>query len=119
MKIDLKSLVGSRLRAERLARGLTQDQLAESIGRTVETVSNVERGKAFPGLETLEQMCAILDVPPARLFEAVAGQAPSRRRSELEARLRVLAGSLTDGDLEIAVEQMQALASGRSGRPAR
>jgi transcriptional regulator with XRE-family HTH domain len=115
MQTDLKSLIGLRLRAERLARGLTQEWLAEHIGRTVETVSNIERGKALPGLDTLERMCGVLEMPLARLFAETTEPAASRRRIELEARLRTLADTLTDTDLEIAVEQMQVLVSGRAG----
>ncbi|MCP1612145.1 transcriptional regulator with XRE-family HTH domain [Azospirillum lipoferum] len=113
MTDDLKRIVGLKIRAERLARGMTQEQLSEHINRTVETVSNLERGKAWPGLETLLQICSVLHVSFAQLFDEEGAVLPSRRRVELIARMKVLLNKLTDNDLEIAVRQVEALASGR------
>ena len=113
MTDDLKRIVGLKIRAERLARGMTQEQLSEHIERTVETVSNLERGKAWPGLETLLQICDVLRVSLAELFENEGNALPSRRRVELLARMKFLLNNLTDNDLEIAVRQVEALANGR------
>ncbi|GLR82901.1 helix-turn-helix transcriptional regulator (plasmid) [Azospirillum oryzae] len=114
---DLKQLLGARLRARRLALNLTQEQVAEAIARTVETVSNLERGRAFPGLDTLEQLGRVLDLPLGNLFGEVGTAAVSSRRAELRARLLALADGLADADLEIAVRQVEALAEGRPRRP--
>lgn len=113
MASDLKRLIGLRIRAERLARGMTQEQLAERVTRTVETISNIERGRAFPGLETVEELAAALGVPVVHLFKDVDGTMPTGRRVELEARMMSLLGTLTDADFEIAIKQVEALAQGR------
>jgi transcriptional regulator with XRE-family HTH domain len=113
MATDRKRIIGLKLRAERLARGLTQEQVAERIARTVETVSNIERGRAFPSLDTLEQMCEAVQIPFERLFEDAAAAPASSRRLELEARLRAVLLTLSDADLQIAVEQVEVLARGR------
>lgn len=113
MANDLKRIIGWRIRARRLALNLTQEHVADAIARTVETVSNIERGKAFPGLETLEQICRVLDIQMSRLFDAEEAVALSPLRIELQERLILVAGVLSDADLEIAVHQVEILARGR------
>ncbi|MGR0188011.1 helix-turn-helix domain-containing protein [Azospirillum aestuarii] len=112
MAHDLKQTIGSRVRARRLALKLTQEQVAEAIDRTVETVSNIERGKAFPGLDTLEQIGRVLNVSLGVLFENTENSV-SPRRAELRARMLAIADTLTDTDLEIALRQIEVLARGR------
>ncbi|WP_454018107.1 helix-turn-helix domain-containing protein [Azospirillum sp. Marseille-Q6669] len=117
MTHDLKRIIGMRVRARRVALNLTQEQVAEAIARTVETVSNLERGKAFPSLGMLEQIGRLLDLPLASLFEnAETTAATSPWRAEMRARLLVLADSLADSDLEIAVRQVEVLADKRERR---
>lgn len=41
MAHDLKRIIGVRVHARRLALDLTQEQVAEAIARTVETMSNI------------------------------------------------------------------------------
>ena len=57
-----KRQIGLRVRAYRLERKLTQEQLAEMIDRTVETVSNLERGINLPNQSTLQRLARSLDV---------------------------------------------------------
>lgn len=113
MSEDLKRIVGLRIRGERIARGITQEQLSECIDRTVETVSNLERGRAWPGIDTLLQICNVFHISIAQLFEDEDVSHPSRRRVELQARMKNLMSILADDDLAIAVRQVEALADGR------
>ena len=53
--------VGKHIRQLRTARHLTQEQLAETLFVTRQTVSAWETGKAQPDLETLERIAAALD----------------------------------------------------------
>ncbi|QEL91049.1 XRE family transcriptional regulator [Azospirillum brasilense] len=118
MAHDLKRLIGMRVRARRMALNLTQEQVAEAVARTVETVSNLERGKSFPSLDMLEQIGRTLDLPLASLFEnAETLPTMSPWRAELRAQLLTLSDSLADADLEIAVRQVEVLAQRRRSRP--
>ena len=45
--------VGAKVKEWRLSVNETQEEFAEHINRTVETVSNIERGLVLPTLETV------------------------------------------------------------------
>jgi transcriptional regulator with XRE-family HTH domain len=65
----LKANFGQRLQALRLNAGITQAQLAEKTGLTVESISNMERGLFGPKFENLEKIAAVLKVPVKDLFD--------------------------------------------------
>lgn len=54
--------LGLRIKAFRLERRLTQQQLAEKLDRSIEAVSNIERGISVPGDATLHRLAKVLDV---------------------------------------------------------
>ena len=112
MAIDMKKMIGLQVRTSRNRQNLTQEQLAEAIDRTVETVSNIERGQTAPSLITLDRLSRTLGIPLRDFFED-SGQVNTHRRAELEVKIRELARSLTDEDLEIAVGQVEVLEMGR------
>ena len=59
---DLRGRVGARVRQLRLARRLTQEQLAERAGLSYKFIGEVERGKGNPPLTTLGALSDALDV---------------------------------------------------------
>jgi len=61
--------VGTRIRAVRQARGLSQTQLAVMIGITEQSVAKIERGKFRPSASTLARLAAVLDVALAELTD--------------------------------------------------
>jgi transcriptional regulator with XRE-family HTH domain len=76
------SELGERLRALRVAAGLTQSELAD--GRfSKEYVSQIERGKTRPSAETLEWLAARLDADPAYLFGGVSAEDRGRVEAAL------------------------------------
>jgi transcriptional regulator with XRE-family HTH domain len=60
---------GRRVRELREARRLTQHQLAKLLLKSVETVSNFERGKMLPSLRTMAGLASTLGVELKALFE--------------------------------------------------
>lgn len=114
MEPDLKRSLGARVRAARRRRGLTQEQLAELVGRTVEAVSNIERGTSLPSLATVERLSRYLEVPIVEFFEEGAQSDVSARRRELELEAREVIRLLPDHELEIALAQLKAFAGAKT-----
>ena len=56
------SFIGERLRETRLARGLTQEQVAERARLARTTVNRIERNKEAAGPKRLARLAAALDV---------------------------------------------------------
>ncbi len=83
----LRAALGDNVRRARSARGITQSQLAEAIGRSTDLVSRIERGESAPSFGTLEKLCEILETPPAALFGGIAGASPVAPEREALERL--------------------------------
>lgn len=75
---------GAHLRALRLARGLTQPQLAERCDSNVPFISNVERGVMLPGLAMLLRLAGALECDMSELVRVF----DSRSRSATKKRVR-------------------------------
>lgn len=53
---------GEKLRELRLAKGLTQQQLADKLGLVKGSISAYEQGTKYPSLEVLRNICRIFQV---------------------------------------------------------
>ena len=110
MNDGLKQAVGAALRAARKTARLSQEELAHRIGRTPESVSNIERVQQLPSLETLIDLSRALDVPVSKLItEGEAQSSQSQERLRLEAQMHEIARRLSDRDLRIALAQVEIL----------
>lgn len=68
--------LGADLRALRKARGLTLQDMADGLGRSVGWLSQVERDLSEPSITDLRHMAANLDIAVSTLFRR--GTAPAR-----------------------------------------
>lgn len=111
MTFDLKKSIGLKVRTARQREKLTQEELGARIGRTPESISNIERGLQSPSIETLVELGQALGIPASELLEGIEPVDAQRspRRIELELRLRDIARSLSDRALAVAVAQTDAL----------
>lgn len=63
---DLR-LLGERVREQRRSRGLTQEDLAESLDLSVAYVSLIERGGRNPPYTTVVAIARALGIPASRI----------------------------------------------------
>jgi transcriptional regulator with XRE-family HTH domain len=61
--------LGAAIRRIRQERGLSQPQLAEKLGMSVNAVSQFERGVTVPGVYTLTELADVLGVTYGVLFD--------------------------------------------------
>ena len=59
---------GSRFKAARERASLSQQKLADKLNVTDGTISNYEKGVAYPRWDTINKICDILNVDPNYLF---------------------------------------------------
>jgi transcriptional regulator with XRE-family HTH domain len=69
-KLNVKELLGARVREIRNEKGLTQAQLAERTHLSINMISYVERAIKFPSAATFEKLSKALKVTPDKLFKA-------------------------------------------------
>lgn len=110
MTDGLQSRIGRRLRALRESRGLTQEDVAAAIERSVETISNIERGRTLATLDTLDRLAQQLGIPLADfLDESPTGVPVSPGRAALDMKIRELLRGFSDLEAEVTLRQMEAL----------
>ena len=59
--------IGERIKKARKTAKMTQEQLAEEIGRTKSTIANYEKGERTPDDATIVAIADALGVPPETL----------------------------------------------------
>jgi XRE family transcriptional regulator, regulator of sulfur utilization len=74
VKVSLSQQFGDRIRELRMAKGLSQEELAErsAVHRTF--IGRVERGETNVTLENIKKIAVGLDVPLVELFHQLNGK---------------------------------------------
>ena len=62
-------MIGDRIKAARLAKGMSGDDLARAIGASRQTVSNWERGVYAPSCDNIFALADTLGVTPETLMK--------------------------------------------------
>jgi transcriptional regulator with XRE-family HTH domain len=81
--------IGRNVRIRRMAKGLSQAQLAKRLGLSFQQVQKCEAGAGRIGSGRLVRIAQILQIPVAALFEGVEGPATAQTQT----LLRLLADS--------------------------
>ena len=74
--MDIKRMVGGKIRAARKAKGLSQLALAERSELSADFIGKVERGTTSPSLESLKAIATALNLPLGDLFVGELGAGP-------------------------------------------
>lgn len=80
------SFFAERLRGLRIARGLTQRQVADDAKVTLSYISRLEAGGVAPGIDTVERLATALNVHMTELLP----QLPSQESEQSKDQLKVL-----------------------------
>lgn len=67
--INIKKLLGKRIKFYREKKKMTQEQLAENIGINSRSLSLIECGTNFVTAQTLENIASALEISPKKLFD--------------------------------------------------
>lgn len=73
--------IGKNIRLTRLHRKLTQDELAQKVHTTRQTISNYETGRSRPDVETLQRLADALGIELTELLDREPS--PDTRRAAL------------------------------------
>ncbi|MBQ8509068.1 MAG: helix-turn-helix transcriptional regulator [Clostridia bacterium] len=91
--------LGEAIKRQRLARGLTQEQLAEVLCVTPQTVSRWECGNVSPDIEMLAGMANFYGISLDELVDMNAMRSPDRLRTIFESAVRARsAGKLDEAE---------------------
>ena len=67
--MNIKQSLGKKIKEKRTQQLLTQEQLAEKIGISPKSLSQIELGNNFISADNLEQICHALNVQVKSLFD--------------------------------------------------
>ena len=67
--MDIRKAFGKKIKEQRLQQYLTQEQLADRIGISPKSLSQIELGNNFVSADNLEQICSALNTTPKCLFD--------------------------------------------------
>ena len=81
--MDIKQMIGARIKEIRAKKGITQERLSERMEINPKYLSSIERGKENPTLNTLIKLSESLEVDIGEIFSFVEAEDPHRRKSQI------------------------------------
>jgi transcriptional regulator with XRE-family HTH domain len=108
-KKDRNLAFGMRLKAHRQELKITQEELAESVGKSSETISKLERGLVYPGVDMLILLAERLDTTLDSLVGTQSTISMSKKQSALMAQAASTLNTMSEDKLKVAVKQLKAL----------
>jgi len=103
--MDIKQLLGARIKEIRLKKGITQETLSEQVDINHKYLSSIERGKENPTLNTLIGLAQALDVNLDEFFELVEVEDPDNRKDLIMELLE----EANDEQLKLAFKVLSAI----------
>jgi len=100
--MNTKKLLGQRIKEIRKSKKITQEQLAEMINVEPTTISNMECGRNYPNLATLEKALKVLNSN----FQEVFDFEHFDEKSVLIGKLKTYIDNADDKELEFLYKTM-------------
>lgn len=100
-KKEINIEIGKHIKIAREKIGYTQEKFAEKIDRSVQYVSDLERGKVGPSIQTLINICNTLHVTTDFILLG------KEENSQNHSKILDVPSTLTDEQIEILIEGMR------------
>lgn len=104
--MEHKIKLGNAIKAARIEKGLTQMDLAEEIGVSLRTITDLETYRANPQFDTLYQIIRYLNLPVTEFFY------PEKKNTKLLEILTEELSGYTEEELQIALCVLKGLHNG-------
>lgn len=88
--MNLKTILGKNIKQYRILKGFSQEEFAEQLDISQQTLSRIECGKNFLTAETLEKILNILSVKVNELFVYEEEYSPDYILEDIEKYLQLL-----------------------------
>lgn len=107
---EIRQAFASGLRQARKLRKLTQHELAEAAGLSVDMISRLERAALAPSFDSIDSLAQALGISALQFFssQTLEGGRASKRRKALAEIHRILAKA-NDSDLEKYLRLLKAV----------
>ena len=104
-------LLGNRVKSLRKSHKLSQEQLAEKIDKSVDTISSLERGKMYPRFETALQIADALNVELYELFQVYDMSVDDKRKTKIVQQIIDLLKDQPEDILKYILDQTKQIIS--------
>ena len=108
---ELLKVIGFQVKKHRKAMNLSQEDLAEKIDKSVDTVSNIERGKGAPSFETALDVANALGIELFELFQVNEMSTHDKQKMKVLDSICDLLKDQPDEMLHFTLEQTKQLVS--------
>lgn len=99
---NLRDVVRRRIRELRRDRGLTQEELCEHAGISIDAISRIEGGSRVPTLDTIDAIAAALSVSPLAFFDGASPLVSPKKQAVPLRRIVALLEGKEDALLRLA-----------------
>lgn len=108
---EFNNLLGQRIKTLRKAKNLSQEKLANLIDKSVDTISNIERGIFAPRLETALEIANALEIELFELFQVREMPLEDKEKMKLLDDIFSLLKDQPDEILQFTLSQTKELVS--------
>lgn len=106
---DADRIFGRNLKRLRKERGFTQETFAEEVGKSVDTISKIERGAASTQIKTAEGFARVLGVPLHTMFAPGPVLPPDTYRREIVEHFISIAEASDQETLDAVMDAVNAV----------
>lgn len=104
-------LIGLRVQFLRQQQGLTQEELAKEINKTVDTISNIECGISFARIDTLMEITKAVNAELADFFNFPVESKVTKKKSQLIKRVTQLLANESDKTVNECLKVLESILS--------